>query len=313
MPKLWGPLAGSFALTLAAISGCTSFVTPHQVYAPLLDHAGQVDISVRGGPTVPGAVGASANVAYAPVDSLEIVAGGDFNFGTETRHYAGHVGIGTFAREDVLRLEATAGVYGGYAEGFGDGVVSGSTVFDRYRLDGPYAMPYGQVLIGFESGRIELAGGVRAYGFLSDVTITPSRTVSRDGYERFYVEPVLTIRIPFDIVRVDLMTAFPINVAGVSDNSPADLAPETYDVMWYFAVGVGFQIDTVEQAEPELEYTTPAPVYAPAPAPAPTYAPAPPPTYTPAPAPGGPLMTPVPPPSAPPPPESPPAAAPPPG
>lgn len=312
-------LGPSFACALLGVAGCTSFITPHQVYAPLLDHAGQVDISARGGLGVPGAAGVSANVAYAPVDSFEIVAGADFNLGNEARHYAGQLAVGTFVREDVFRLEALAGTYAGYAEGFATGTCPGCSLgFASYRLEGPYLMPYGQVLIGFEGHRVEFAGGFRLYGSFADVTSSPSaggppRVPPRGGYERMYVEPVVTLRINIDFVRVDLMTAVPINIAGASENAPLDLVAESYDVMWYFAVGVGFQIDTIEQpAAPEESYLEPAPGYAPAP-PSAVYTPAPPPTYVPVPPPAAPaepgsIISPLPPPPA-----APPTGAPPPG
>lgn len=283
------------ALSLAAITiaGCTNYIAPHHVYAPLFDHAGQVDVNVRAGTGTSGGAGISANAGYAIVDSLEIVGGVDLNLGRDqARHYGGHVGIGTFVREDVFRLEAIAGAYAGWAEGRGLGFGTGamSTSSFPYQLSGGYAMPYAQGLIGFERGHFELAGGLRIWGFMSDVTITPEsgsppRGVSSDGYERLYVEPLLTVRFPIEIFRVDLQTGWPISAYG--DVSPADLAPET-EVMWYFAVGIGFQFDTIEQ--PFVDEAPPAPVYV-APPPQPVYvpppptepAPAAPPTYQPSP------------------------------
>jgi hypothetical protein len=306
-----------------AATGCSAFVSPHHVYAPLLDHAGQVDISARGGPGIPGGAGVSVNAAYAPIDHLEIVGGADLNVGDETQHYAGHLGIGTFVRDDVFRFELTAGSYAGYAEGLGNGYESGSSsIFYLYRITGPYVLPYGQVLLGFESGHFELAGGLRIMGSLADIRIdalgsAPERALRTDGYERMYIEPVVTARIPFDFFRIDLMTGWPINPRGVGDQSPGDLSPEL-DVMWYFAVGVGFQFDTIEpEPEPEPVYEPYPPAAYPPPAPVDT-TPPPPSGYTvtvePTPAP--PATAPSPPPSiitpVPPAPESPPPAPPPP-
>lgn len=308
------------SIAAPAASGCSAFVSPHHVYAPLLDHAGQVDISARAGAGVPGGAGVSLNAAYAPIDHLEIVGGADLNVGDETQHYAGHLGIGTFVRDDVFRLELTAGSYAGYAEGIANGYESGSsTLFYLYRVSGPYALPYGQVLIGFESGHFELAGGLRLMGSFAQVGIdsypgsgSPERSVRSDGYERMYIEPVITARIPFEFFRIDFMTGWPISPQGVGDNSPGDLSPEL-DVMWYFAVGVGFQFDTIEQAPPPppedpyygepgyttttvsgtgTVYTTPPPPggYTTPVEPAPVTPPPPPPSEP------APLLTPVPPP-----------------
>jgi hypothetical protein len=226
-------------------------------------------------------------------------------------------------REDVFRFELTAGSYAGYAEGIGDGYhtscSSGSLTnyCGLYRITSPYALPYGQVLLGFESGHFEMAAGLRLMGMFADITVSAlaatmsPRDVPRAGYERMYIEPVFTARIPFEFFRIDFMTGWPINPRGVGDQSPGDLAQEL-DVMWYFAVGVGFQFDTIEREPeplPEPAYAPPPPVYTPPPpaAPPPSTPPppadyvAPPPTDTtppPAttPADPAPILTPVPPP-----------------
>lgn len=286
---------------LLGVAGCTSYIAPHHVYAPLFDHEGQVDFNVRAGSGTTGGAAVSANAGYAIIDSFSIVGGVDLNFGRDTaRHYGGHVGLGTFVREDVFRLEAIAGAYAGWAEGRGIGYTASSTYF--YQLSGGYAMPYGQVMIGFERGHFELAAGLRLSGFASDVTITPEpaappRDTPRDGYERLYIEPVLNVRFPIDFFRIDVQTGWPIVAYG--DVSPADLAPET-QVMWYFAVGVGFQLDTIERPEEEEapapyepRQTAPQraqPVYI-APSP-PAPAPQPPATYPPSPV----IVQPAPPP-----------------
>lgn len=255
------------ALVLGALAalplapGCTSLITPHQTYAPLLDHAGQLDVSVRGGAGVPGGAGVGLNLAYAPIDHLELVGGGDVNVGGDESHFAGHFGVGTFVRDDLFRLEAIAGLYGGYAEGVATRFTASST--DGYSLGGRYLMPYAQVLAGYERGHFEIAGGFRASGFVGDVELSPispspAHPTPQVGYERAYLEPLVTVRIPIDWFRIDFQSGFPIVLGG--DVSPADLAPES-EVMWYFAVGVGFQIDTIEH-EPVRE-PEPMPVYPP--------------------------------------------------
>src|SRR5687767_5656427 len=98
-------------VALPAAPGCTSLITPHQTYAPLLDHAGQLDVSVRGGAGVPGGAGIGLNLAYAPMDHFELVGGGDLNVGSVTNHFAGHFGVGTFVHDDTFRLEAIVGLY----------------------------------------------------------------------------------------------------------------------------------------------------------------------------------------------------------
>jgi hypothetical protein len=250
-------------------TACSTFTSPHPHYAPLLDHAGQVDVQVRGhgavigGPTLGG--GANVGIAYAPVDHLVIVAGGDVFFGqNRARRYSGQVGVGVFARDDVLRLEAIVGAFGGGMHGSG-------TFLDepgRYRLDARYVLPYAQLFVGWERESFELAVGIRVSALLADVKVTPSRgapplNARRIGTERAQIEPSLTIRLPFDFFRLDFEVGAAI-WAG-HDSALEHLTTEDGDSLAsdgpflpYFAVGIGFQLDTVEPPPREV-YTTPFP------------------------------------------------------
>src|SRR5690349_3059670 len=94
------PTALCLLVVLTMNAGCSPFITPHQTYAPLLDHAGQLDVMARAAGAMAGdrgLLGAAAAVAYAPIDHLEILAGGDFLFSGPASRYGGQVGVGVFA------------------------------------------------------------------------------------------------------------------------------------------------------------------------------------------------------------------------
>lgn len=283
----------SILAALACTPGCAFFAQSHLPYTPMLNRGGQADVSLRTGVTYPGGAAVAANAAIAPVDGFEVLANADFNLGTSNSHYGGGLAIGTFVPTDTFRLEFIAGANAGYGEGTATEIGSPrSFVFD---VTGPYVVPFGQLMLGFETQRFLFAAGARVQGFFSEVIAVESAGESRPafGYERLYVEPIVTVQFPIDFVRIEVTTGFPIYVQG--DAGPTSASIDS-TLQWYLAAGVGFQWDAFGEGEPEPEpeYVAPGaytPTYAappPAPAPAPaeptpaapsTYG-APPPTAT---------------------------------
>lgn len=269
------PLLLVASVAALAGPGCAYYATSHAPYTPMLDHAGQADISVRTGASYPGGLPVAVNMAVAPVDGFEILANADFNLGSSARHYGGGLAIGTFVPTEVFRLEFIGGVNGGYSEGLAYNLdsSSGTTVGRNYGLTGGYLQPFGQLLLGFELTHFLFAAGVRVQGFLSSVSaveIDGPGSYATTGYERAYVEPVVTLQFPFDFVRVEVSSSLPIYVEGDAGPTPGAI-DSTFQ--WYLAVGVGFQWDAFGETEtPEAEgaYVPGATVVAPAPTPAPT-------------------------------------------
>lgn len=264
------------ALALATAPGCAFFAQSHIPYTPMLNRGGQVDVSVRTGVTYPGGVPVAVNAAVAPVDGLEILANADINVGTSNSHYGGGLAIGTFVPTDVFRLEFIAGANAGYGTGLASELTSGSVAVN-YDVTGPYVTPFGQLMLGFETRSFLMAAGARVQGFFAQTTaVSTTAATIVDGYERLYVDPVVTFQFPIDFVRIEVTTGFPIFVSG--DIGPTPRAVDSA-LQWYLAAGVGFQWDAFgePEPEPEPEYVVPPP--APAPPPAVVPPPAAPPTY----------------------------------
>jgi hypothetical protein len=238
------------ALLLSVAQGCayTGFAGPHQPYTPLLDHAGQVDVSVRGGAGVESDAELAAQVAYAPIESLEIAANvdyaGDFNQeGAE--HVGGGLAIGSFSRTDVLRVESFLGVDAGYGTGVSyDSSWPGSTSrLPSLRLTGPYVTPFAQVAIGLEVPYFEFAGGVRVGALIADVLgsgnsgdLTQQGTLLRASIDTF-----ITLRVPFDIFRVELM----LGAAYQPPTTWTDRYVQGDELNPYARLGFGVQFDTL--------------------------------------------------------------------
>ena len=103
-------------------SGCTALITPHQAYTPLFDHAGQLDINLRAGPTTPGGVFSGDAVAQnpnrisvngAPYGATSYVingqiASGALNNGHYTRGTRNLIGITDGTSNTVLFAERMA-------------------------------------------------------------------------------------------------------------------------------------------------------------------------------------------------------------
>jgi hypothetical protein len=223
-------------------------------------------MTAPGGPVVGG--GASAAIAYSPVDNLELVAGTDLGFAEPTRHYAGQVGIGVYAREDVLRLEAIAGVFGGEAHGEAGSLSTGTG--EEHSLHARYLAPYAQLFVGWHERRFENAFGVRVTAYLAEVDVVPLRGAtplgaSQFGYERVAIEPAYTARALLgDIVRLDTQVGFSFYAGGDTSPTHGAVTPDgtVLDpdpaVGIFFAVGLGVQIDTSDpppslRLEPEPE------------------------------------------------------------
>ena len=199
----------------------------------------------------------SAQVSYSPVERLEVAASVDADFYADeenrTQHIGGGFAIGGYAPTDVLRLEGLFGINGGWARGDGRSTVSCTTspcatpiTFD---LAAPYAMPFAQILVGFEVPYFELAGGARLFGVIMDVTANGTDGSSeRTLYARAFMEPFVTIRVPLDIVRFEVTGGVPLAFAtntGLFQNAWENLGYA------YVTAGIGFQIDTISPSAPE--------------------------------------------------------------
>lgn len=281
MTSCFRTAAAFVAVSLPLLSGCfTSYITaPHQPYAPLLDHAGQLDVSFRGGGITTNNMSVAVQAAYAPIDHLEVAVSldGDFDRTEENRtlHGGGGIAIGTFTRTDTLRVEALAGVNGGYAEGYGTQCVQNAMgcMSEDFDLTGLYVQPFVQAAVGFEIPYFELAGGARIEGhFVQVEALGEEGTRQSVTHERVLFSPFLTVRVPVDVVRFEFMTGLPIALTGADGPLEGTYEPDAY---WYFVGGVAVQIDTagpapVEEAPPYRPVVQPLP-------PPPPAAPVPPP------------------------------------
>lgn len=236
------------AFVIFMMTGCSYYIPVHAPHTPLLDHAGQVDVSARAGVALNQGGSYSVNAAYAPIDHLEVAGGIDVDFDEDVQHYGGGLAIGTFVRHDVLRLEVLAGANGGYSIGTGcfDCGISSSAANRRYRLEGAYVQPFAQAMIGFEVPYFEMAGGFRLSGFLSEPrSVPPEGAIDRpilEGYERMYIEPILTIRVPIEMVRIELTAGLPWQVAG--DSGVGEGFHSEPGINFYLIAGLGVQFDT---------------------------------------------------------------------
>lgn len=232
------------------LTGCGSaaITSPHQPYTAMLDHAGQLDVSARGGLMAINFMTAAAQVAYAPIDNLEIAANVDVDLANENANHTLHGGgggaIGTFVRDDVLRAELLVGGNGGYAEGFAacnpDASCSGTETFG---LSGPYGQAFLQGAIGFEIPYFEFAGGLRF--FTNSVlvhAVGSARTDTTSWYTTGFVDPYLSMRVPIDWFRIELLMGWPVQLARSSEPVPGLLEGGMYP---YVTLGIGVQLDTM--------------------------------------------------------------------
>lgn len=261
------------AVVLLSVGCAHSYITaPHQPYAPLLDHAGQMDVSVRAGGITTNDMTLAVQAAYAPVDHFTIAAAfdGDLDRTGGTFHAGGGLAVGTFTRTDVLRLEAFVGFNLGHAEGYGvqceqedDPIASCMT--ERFTLSGFYTQPFTQVAIGFELPFFELAGGARLEAQFTDVSgVGDLGTRTSSMHERVLLSPFLTVRVPIDVIRFEFMTGVPFTINGNEGPLPGTWEPAAY---WYIVGGIGFQFDLLDSGPVEEgpHYAPPA-VYPPPPA-----------------------------------------------
>jgi hypothetical protein len=264
VPLLWFVLL----LALAASGpGCaySRFAAPHQAYTPLFDHEGQLDaVASAGGMSEMGST-LSGRIAYSPIRHLTLVGGYDGDFLRDatnlTAHHAGSLGIGTYVRHRVLRLEALAIAGVGY--GWGDSYISGFTMpTEVYALEGVYVQAGGQFAIGLEIPYFEFAGGLRVMGQDAEVTSTRlgSPTSAPVSYSRsaFLFDLFVTVRVPVDVVRFEVMLGQ--TVVADATSSSTDEVP----LRLYVTGGLAFQFDTVpvdldDEVDAELEAAPAAP------------------------------------------------------
>jgi hypothetical protein len=236
----------------ALSAGCLSsrLIAPHQPYAPLLDHEGQLDIVVRAGPMEGPDTSAAAQVAFSPAEGFEIAASVDGDWstaGNATQHIGGGLALGAYSRTDVFRAEVLVGANGGTADGAGQGCtlmpmgICGPSA--SFGISANYVQPFVQGLLGFEVPYFELAGGMRLFGYLADVAFAGSDgSHGTTAYEKLYLEQILTIRVPIDIVRFEVLGGVPLSLLG--DPGPI---PGSTEVGFhpYVLAGLGFQFDTM--------------------------------------------------------------------
>lgn len=246
----------AFALVSTASMGCisTRYTATHQAYAPLLDHRGQLDIAVRAGAMEHTETTIAVQAAYAPIDNFEVAASVDIDpassRGNDTHHYGGGIALGVFSDTDILRVEGLVGIHGGSAIGDGTNCESSTSpgicpmTVVTYQLSGPYMQPFVQGMVGFELPYFEFAGGLRLFGFLSDVsTVGTDGTMVRNGYERIYLEPMATIRVPISIIRLEVMAGVPMTLTG--DVGPIGVSATEAISQAYITGGIGIQFDTM--------------------------------------------------------------------
>lgn len=246
----------ALALVSTASIGCisTRYMAAHQAYAPLLDHRGQLDIAVRAGAMEHTETTIAVQAAYAPVDNFEVAANVDIDPASSqdntTQHFGGGIALGVFSDTDVLRLEGLLGINGGNAIGDGTNCPPGARCVSlvRFQLSGPYMQPFVQGMVGFELPFFEFAGGLRVFGFLSDVsTIATDGTSARHGFERAYIEPIATIRVPISIIRLEITGGVPMMLAG--DVGPVGIDATEGFSQAYITGGIGIQFDTMGAPE----------------------------------------------------------------
>ncbi len=236
------------ALMLSLLcQGCVSVATIHQAYAPLLHRAGQTDLSIRGGLRVPGGAGGAINVAHAPVDHFEIVGGIDAAGGSGPYHVGVTAGVGTFVRDDVLRLELMAGTAAGW---MGSELQLRSCFFSfssctpqSADIQGYYLGPFVQGMIGFELSSFVFAAGARLHGYLSDTRLVrddSSELAQFDTNRRLYVEPVLTARFGGERVHFEVLISYGVPIVGDSD---VHGRPDDFRHQISAGFGIGFHFD----------------------------------------------------------------------
>jgi hypothetical protein len=241
------------ALSLAA--GCAPMSVlsgPHQPYAPMLDHAGQLDIVARGGGMADDfsqwTMTSAVQVAYAPIDHLEIAASADADlFDTDERNHTLHVGgglaIGAFARAGYFRFEAFVGANAGWGAGF-------VPAEQRTMPAMPFGMRTGRVELSYQDAFVQaqIGGDFRYFEFVigARYLLHVGQGASiLDGAPTQFTQgiagPFGLVRVPVDVIHFEIMVGSPILVSGTP---PLDGAPELG--WWPFVVGgIGVQLDTL--------------------------------------------------------------------
>lgn len=255
----------SAALVLAPGCSVSSLVGAHQPLRPLLDHEGQLDVSVHGGLNSETTSSLGAQVAYAPTSGFEIAGALDADVADgeqyPNRHFGGGVAVGWFLDHETLRLEGFVGVNGGWGEGSSDDtapvMTGGGSAAPRptFRLESSYVQPFVQGMIGFEVPYFEMAGGGRLWGHLAEVWGTPITGPENDGYERAFIEPMVTVRVPIDWFRIETTITFVVPIGG--DYVPLPAAGWEDGYQYALTFGFGMQLDTIEppqEAVPSYAY-----------------------------------------------------------
>lgn len=222
-------LLTALGAAIALLSGCSTYAVPHQPYTPLLDRGGQVDISANAQVSGGSAPSVAVHGAYAPIDHLEIVAGVDADFVNESDssdagsyHFAGELGIGTFAVENpTLKAELIGGVGFGWGQGVYSDLddVGGTTTNVSYQVDGPYIRPFLQGTVANVAGNFEWGGGIRLAYTWASLSFDPrdASSPARPGMDggQYHIDPFVMSRVRFDYVALEALGGLSI--------SPGDL------------------------------------------------------------------------------------------
>lgn len=217
-------------------TACAPVYVPNTRQTPLLDKKGELHAAVHTGTN-----GAHLQAAYAVSDRFGLV-GGFSKSKNETeedlspdyhKHTLGELGVAYFrSLGRIGRLEALGGLGFGTAEAVDQYDFFGP---QEVRAEGSYNNIFLQGNIGLETGVIETGVALR----LNRVNFTQFETNSSTYNETegaFFFEPALFGRLGWKNIKIEGQYGF---------SSPFD--PEVaFDFqLWYFSLGIQFQINTL--------------------------------------------------------------------
>lgn len=235
--------------------GCSPasvLTVPHQPYAALLDHPGQLDIVARGGVMDDGirnpSMSAALQAAYAPVDHLEIAASADADLydtgeSGRTLHGGGGLAIGVFAGTRNFRFEALLGGDAGWAAGVGERDIPSGAPFAPRRIDVPLESTYGDAFaqLMFGVGRRIFTWTLGARYVVHVAQARAASVGETTTYAMGILDVFMTFRVALERARIELMLGIP----GATSGWPP-LAGAAEIGWWPYALlGAAVDLDTV--------------------------------------------------------------------